>query len=402
MRPRRVRAGLVTVALLLGVLAGCSDSNGAGQSGSTTSSSTLERDERPVLQPWFDAVGDSDGQAANLVVLGDSVSEGSGLRDRLDRRWIDLLQAGLRERVGAPGCPTRPGGYHGTNSLVPAAYGAPSLPDPRVRGRVSPAPTFGPGGRALDLAPGASVTWQVDARSVDIGYRTRRDGGRMQITIDGDSPVDGAAVTTFEDGAGHRRVWSSAELDEGEHTINVRNDNPVFSDRLVTVTDLTPYRGDRDRCVHVLDASRSGVSARTITQTPAYLADSLSLDPDLLLVALGFNDAASGTTPTDFGRILDTLIDQVREQGYDGPILLVGWFSPQPPFEAGPWARYLEQMDARTGRAGVGFLDLSAVLPPADPSSPNYFDGVHPSAAGQVPIAESLAKALAPPPTGEE
>lgn len=399
-----MRARLVTVVLLLGVLGGCSDSHGSSGEGSTTSSSPAGSDERPVLEPWFEAVRDSDGEAANIVVLGDSVSEGSGLDGHLERRWIDLLQARLRARAGVQGCPTSPGGYHGTTSLVPAAYSGVGLPDPSVQGRVSPAPTRGPGGRALDLAPGASVTWQVDARSVDIGYRTRLDGGRMQIEIDGVSPVDGAAVPTFEDGAGHRRVWSSAELDEGQHTVSVRNDNPVFSDRQVTVTDLTPFRGDRDRCVHVLDASRSGVTARAITQTPTYLVDSLSLDPDLLLVPLGFNDARTGASPGEFGRTLDTLIEQIRAADYNGPILLVGWFTPDWRFEGGPWASYLKQMSALTSRAGVGFIDLSEVLPPADPDSPNYLDGAHPSAAGQEPIADSLIEALTPPaePSGED
>ena len=45
---------------------------------------------------------------------------------------------------------------------------------------------------------------------------------------------------------------------DGSHTVTVTNASEAGSEAPVTVTDLTPYRGDRDRCVHVHDAARSG------------------------------------------------------------------------------------------------------------------------------------------------
>ena len=102
---------------LLALLAGCTDTEEAPE---PTGGATWER--TAVLDPWLDAVSTSDVEAANVVVLGDSVSEGYGLSNHLERRWVDRLQAGLRQRAGAPGCPTPPGGWHGTTSLVPADY----------------------------------------------------------------------------------------------------------------------------------------------------------------------------------------------------------------------------------------------------------------------------------------
>ena len=65
----------------------------------------------------------------------------------LERRWVDRLQAKLRQRSGTADCPTDPGGWHGTTSLVPATYRAGTLPDPVVRGRATLTPSLGPGGR---------------------------------------------------------------------------------------------------------------------------------------------------------------------------------------------------------------------------------------------------------------
>lgn len=365
-----------------------------------TPSGTAAVEGEAVLDPWFEAVrGDAD-DAADVVVLGDSVSEGSGLRDHLERRWVDRLQAQLRERSGTPDCPTTPGGWQGTTSLVPAYYQASSLPDPQVRGMTTLTPDLGPGGRGMALEPGASITWKVRAESVDIGYRTRFGGGPFEVRVDGEIPYDGLAVPTDADGGAERRTWSSGGLGPGTHTITVRNDVTGSNARRAVITDLMPYRGDRDRCVHVLDASRSGVSARTISQTPGYLRDSLSLEPDLLLVPLGFNDRRTGSSARDFGESLDSVISQARAYGYDGPILLVGWFTPAPVRGQASWPGYLRVMQGLTRREGVSFIDLSPVLPAADPSSRYFRDGLHPSEQGQPLIADVLTEVLVPPGDG--
>lgn len=386
-------AAVVALVVAAAALVGCQS-----EGSDPAARSTWTFDGYSVLEPWTLAMRGSDDEAANVVVLGDSVSEGYGFRRNLERRWVDRLERALRARAGVEDCPTDPAGYRGTSSVVPARYHAPSMPDPYRAGRTAPQPMAGPGGRALDLKPGGSVTWTVEAESVDIGYRTRPDGGTLEVTIDGQVPLEGVAIPTELDGGeAERVVWSSGDLGPGEHTVRVRNSTSVLSGALTTVTDLTPFRGDRDRCVHVLDASRSGVTAERITQTPSYLADALSLDPDLLVVPLGFNDARSGSSPADFGRTLDRLITQARSEGYEGPVLLVGWFEPRWGTSIPPWSEYLEAMSGRTERDAVSFLDLSAVLPPVRGAPEGlYMDSLHPSAAAQPRIARSLLEALAP------
>lgn len=391
---RAACAGVLALVVGSAVVVGCQD-----PAERPVDRPTWTFDGGTVLAPWSQAMQDSDDEAANVVVLGDSISEGYGLERNLERRWIDRLERALRARAGVEGCPTEPAGYHGSSSVIPARYHAPSLPDPVTAGAVAPQPAAGPGGRALDLRPGASVTWEVEGESVDIGYRTRPEGGTLQVTIDGTVPYDGVSISTKSTGDddAHRAVWSSDDLGPGTHTVQVRNSSSVLDGSLTTVTDLTPFRGDRGRCVHVLDASRSGATADRITKTPSYLADALSLDPDLLLVPLGFNDARAGSSPAAFGRTLDRLITQARDEGYDGPVLLVGWFEPRWGRDIPPWPQYLAEMRERTSHDGVSFLDLSVVLPPVEGApSGMYIDSLHPSARAQLPMARSLLEALAP------
>ena len=385
------------VALVVGAAAfvGCTD-----EGSDPAPRSTWTFDGYPVLEPWTLAMRGSDDEAANVVVLGDSVSEGYGFQRNLERRWVDRLERALRARAGVDDCEPVSQGFHGTGSVVPARYHAPSMPDPATSGRATPQPAAGPGGRALDLAPGASVTWRIDATSVDIGYRTRPGGGPLRVTIDGEIPLKGVAIPTDSDGeeAGERTVWESGDLGPGPHTIRVRNSSTILSGAPATVTDITPFDGDRGRCVHVLDASRSGMTADYITRTPSYLADALSLDPDLLVVPLGFNDARSGSSPAAFGRTLDRLIEQARAEGYEGPVLLVGWFEPRWGSSIPDWSEYIAAMSQRTERhGGVSMLDLSAVLPPVRGAPQGlYMDSLHPSASAQPRIARSLLEALAP------
>ncbi len=391
-RLRRARVAVLAgcAALTVG-LAGCGDDEPAEPVPATM--------DGAVLDPWFEAMERSADEPARVVVMGDSVSEGLGLAGDLDRRWVDRLQVTLRTRVGAEACSTAPAGYEGTTSLVPAWYAGAALPDPPTSGPVEQDVYAGPGGRALRLLPGASISWEVTATSVDVGYRSVDAGGTMQISIDGE--VVEQAIDTASDGFGARRVWSSDDLGPGRRTITVANVSAPTGELPVVVTDLTPFVADRDRCVHVLDASHSGIQAKDVAARPDYLADTLSLDPDLLVVPLGFNDAFT-STPAELGHSLRSLVGQVRQGGYTGPVLLVGLFSPPPGTYDEPWAEYLAAMHDQVSAEGVSYVDLSGTLPAVQGApSGTYLDALHPAPAGHGRIAQVMADVLTPPPTPE-
>lgn len=392
-RPGRRRAAAAGLAAVLALLAGC----GSGEGRTATGTASVQR--QPVLEPWFDAARSSGDEPATVVVLGDSVSEGYGLTGHLERRWVDQLQRRLRERL-TPDCPTTPAGWHGTSSVVPAAYRGRGMLQPRRTGVTRDVLDAGPGGRSLSLAPGATLTWVVDAREVDVGYRTSPGGGTLRLEVDGAVAKGAARLPSGTAGPAEeteRRVWRSGDLGPGSHRVRAVNASPAGGGA-VTMTDLRPYRGDRDRCAHVLDASRSGVSLRFVVERPAYLDDTLALDPDLLVVPLGFNDARAGQTPADFRVSLRRLVAEVRERGYDGPVLLVGLFEPASGALTDEWSDYLRGMQG-TARAstGVSYLDLSAVLPPVDGAPDGvYVDGLHPGVTGMTLIADAMAGVLTP------
>ncbi|MEX1909195.1 GDSL-type esterase/lipase family protein [Janibacter sp. Y6] len=347
-----------------------------------------------VLQPWYTALAEADRAPATVVVMGDSVSEGYGLGEDLSVRWVSRLQDALRGQGATSDCPTGPSGFHGTTSLVPAWYAAPTLPDARTTGQVREIGTVGPGGRALVLGPGATVSWRVSASEVAVGYRTGPAGGDLEITADGQETLAGRRVVT-QDPVDERRVWHSQSQDLDERTWTVRNLSP---DRTVTVTDLTPFRGDRDRCVHVVDASHSGISARSVSERVEYIRDSLSMNPDLLVVPLGFNDARAGQTPDELRESLRTIVATSRRMGYEGPVLLVSWHAPPPAFFDRSWSGYREALRSMSEEDGVAYVDAGAAMPPVVGAPRGvYLDALHPGRVGQVIIAETLTRVLTPP-----
>lgn len=349
--------------------------------------------QRDVLDPWYQALADSDQAPATVVVLGDSVSEGFGVRDHLDRRWAGQLQDALREQAKAPGCPVGPTGYEGAGTLVPAWYAAGSLPDPQVRGEVEQLSTVGPGGRALSLAPGASVSWEVVASEVAIGYRTGPRGGDLEIAVDGEETLAGRYVQT-EDEVAERRVWHSATGDLRTQTWTVRNASAA---RRAVVTDLTPFRGDRGRCVHVVDASHSGITARHVSREPGYVHDSVSMNPDLLVIALGFNDARAGTPPAALRTDLVEIVRTTRAAGFSGPVLITSWHRPPAGFFRYDWGDYRTVMRGMAALDGVSFVDVGADLPPVIGAPAGiYLDDLHPGPRGQDLIADVMTRTLTP------
>ena len=364
----------------------------------TVPQSPAQRDARVVehrdtLDPWYQALEESPLTPATVVVMGDSVSEGFGVRQDLERRWVGQLQDALRTQVESPDCPVGPGGYHGASTLIPAWYAAGSLPDPQTRGEVRRLSGVGPGGRALALGPGAEVTWQVVASEVAIGYRTGPEGGDLEVTVDGEATLSGQQVSTEAEDA-ERQVWHSDTRDLERRAWTVRNTSP---DRTVVVTDLTPFRGDRDRCVHVLDASHSGITARSVSRAPAYVHDSVSMNPDLLVLALGFNDARAGIPPAGLRTDLVQIIDTARRAGFSGPVLLVSWHRPPPGFFRYSWVDYRTVLRGMAVLDGVSFVDVGADLPPVvGAPRGTYLDALHPGPRGQDLIAEVMTRTLTP------
>lgn len=136
----------------------------------------------------------------------------------------------------------------------------------------------------------------------------------------------------------------------------------------------------------------AGVSGDTSAGGLRRLDWSLRGKVDVLVVALGGNDALRGLPPAAMRQNLATIIERARRRG--AKVLLAGMEAP-PNFGAG----YTRQFRAVYGDLAKEYQ--VALIPfflagVAGVPSLNQPDGIHPNAAGQRQVAELVWRALAP------
>jgi acyl-CoA thioesterase-1 len=142
----------------------------------------------------------------------------------------------------------------------------------------------------------------------------------------------------------------------------------------------------RGRPIRVLNAGRSGDTA---AQGLARLPSVLRLKPDVLVVALGVNDALRGLPVEGAETALVRIVEDGRAAG--ARVLLVG-FRPAP--LGGPRGGGFEAMYARL--AAERRLPFVEDLLDGVSGRPErlFADGLHPNAAGQQRIAETVSRPL--------
>ncbi|MXX98156.1 MAG: arylesterase [Rhodothermaceae bacterium] len=138
----------------------------------------------------------------------------------------------------------------------------------------------------------------------------------------------------------------------------------------------------------------AGVSGDTSAGGLTRLAWQLENPPDVLVVALGANDGLRGLPPTMTKSNLTQIIRQAREANSNVSILIAGM---QVPPNLGPifqeefrdiYPSIAEEMDTEL----IPFL-LEGV---GGVTELNQADGIHPNAAGQRRLADTVWEALAP------
>jgi acyl-CoA thioesterase-1 len=143
----------------------------------------------------------------------------------------------------------------------------------------------------------------------------------------------------------------------------------------------------RGRPIRALNAGRRG---DTVAQGAARLAAVLREQPDVVVVALGFNDALRGTRAEDAERELRRIVAATRAA--HARVLLVG--TEPPPALATPPARRFSGIYARVASdERLAFVpDLLAGASGA--AGLMLPDGLHPNAAGQRRMAETVRPVL--------
>jgi acyl-CoA thioesterase-1 len=143
---------------------------------------------------------------------------------------------------------------------------------------------------------------------------------------------------------------------------------------------------ERGRSIRVLNA---GVSGDTVARGLARLDGVLAQKPDVLVVALGINDGLLGRSLEEAERGLTTIV--ARGQAAGARVVLVGMRIP----EARHGTEYAARFSAIYPRLAaarklhfVPFL-LDGV---AGIRALNFADGLHPTAAGQVRLAQNVVR----------
>jgi acyl-CoA thioesterase-1 len=141
---------------------------------------------------------------------------------------------------------------------------------------------------------------------------------------------------------------------------------------------------ERGRPIRVLNA---GVSGELAAQGHARLDDVLAHEPDVLVVALGINDALNGRSLEEAEAALRRILEQARASG--AQLLLVGTHIPEERHDA-EYAHRFEEMYVRLAAEHKVALVLDLLDGVAGHEELLFPDRLHPNAAGHVRLAETV------------
>lgn len=356
-----------------------------------------------ALMGWHSALANRHFSRANVVMIGDSITEGEGATS-FENSIPARLRKLLRSRFPIDGLTGIAGGQGWINA---AATGATSFTWPAT---VANGPVYnddwGPKRHTPELnaaAPADIITYTgLQGTAVDIMWVRFAFGGNFRYRVDAGSWTTVATAGAQLDGL-KTRVSLGAS---GTHTLEVEANSVGFQ---AFVSGVIVYDGDESKGIQVHDCSHWGwtstnwVSAVTANYSwPAAIA---ALNPSLITIMMGANDQYLNTDPAVFQSNLVTLISGLRAA--------TGAPSPFPPILLamhgargdGPftyeWSEYVSAAHSIAATdALVGVFDMTlGPRMPAEADSPNYSlysDDVHLNNRGCSYIADRLVDYISP------
>lgn len=356
------------------------------------------------LRKWFASLSGQTVAPAQIVVIGDSISEGSGASDIL-HRWVTQLQAALRSATASSGAefpfiPAFPAS--GTNWPIARA------------GSVLANASWGLGWRTAVLQDAtASLTVTFTGTRCKVMYVKTGSTGAMSLVIDSGTPVV-VNTNSSAGGGSNAAVWDSGALSPGSHTLTITRDASSSAGQHPYIQGVLTYNGDEAAGVRVLDASHSGYSSVSATASTraqmAATALAAAGGASLAVIAYGTNDVPGPTLPATFRANIEALIASLRTTaGFTGSIILLGMYKGSV-LDDTVFAGFGAQMAAIAATdPDVTYLDLRTLMPDvptpySDPAGLGLFaDDFHPGSPGhgwiasvvQAQVALSSAAAIA-------
>lgn len=363
----------------------------------------------PALTPWYAALGNRQTTPANIICLGDSITEGQGATVSLDtgfeNRWLARLRDMLRSRFPTPGMTNPTGGGRGYINV--AGTGEGSFTWPTTINGSPPAISTGPKASGLQLnTTGQSVVYSLNGDSCDIMWQQVAFGGTFSYQVDGNAAVN---VSTNGGSTLDGKITHVSLGAAGAHTLTL-----AWVSGNANVDGVAEYNGDFSAGIHVHDAGHFGwqtsswLSPLTAAGGPSFAIAALS--PAVVVITLGVNDQFSNVAPATYQANLQSIISDIKVRltaPFPSFVLLM-----MPPRQGQgtytyAWSQYISAANAvaaadSSGIAGasvVSVCDASQRMPGADADVYGFWhagDLVHPSNKGHDYIADFLTTFLSP------
>jgi hypothetical protein len=327
-----------------------------------------------LLDSWWTALAARATAPVDVVVLGDSIAEqdtGTGTRAwpyHLSRRLnfkAQLASPSDQWRGAQTGVTQIPGSTTAAGSATNEAFG----------------------GRGLTMSNGQKATYTATMDGISIVYGKDPSYGSIEVR-DGAGGTLLATITTTGTAKGGF-VWTSGALTSASHTIEITS---IGANRF---SGWFVHNGNRAAGVRIWNGSRGGMGTDFFTASAVRGLDLIeNMQPDLVILATGTNDAVAATYDTR----MRALVAAVRAVAPTVPIAM--WI---------PWqsAGFLGTDGVAVGRAIAADLDLvpidaSAAIGDVALESSRWLGvGPHPYTEGLFLLGDLAASVLAGDPLGE-
>jgi lysophospholipase L1-like esterase len=338
-----------------------------------------------AIATFVGKLGNRHTTPCDVVLIGDSITEGEGANARAFR-YVNVFRDRIRAFYPTPGV------AGGSNYLTAYPVIASYPRDPSAA--LTFDARFGLGRRSAQLATGTPLVFTVSATTAKIAYWQAPGTGSFSYSVNGGAPVTVSTSGTQTDGV----LRSITGLSGASDTITIN-----FVSGYVLIEGLYVYNGDETRGVRVWESGHAGWKASDFNAAPAggtatdWMANITNIQPSLVVIALGANDAISETSAS-FKTQLTTLITNVRAAVTTPPsiVLIAGAERNNTLME--PWVNYTAAMKSiAAGDSAIDVLDLAAVLPPVKTAPAGWYaDSVHPTNRGHAEIANALTEFITP------
>lgn len=331
------------------------------------------------LAAWEAALADAGTNGADVLVVGDSISEGYWAESR-ERWWIDQLRRRLQADYGGAGL--------GYLRVVGSDLGLSPFEELWTYGGGT-ASVSGLGDRAYAITtPAGFAQVTVEGSHLQLSYATSPTTGAMRILIDG-QPA--ATIDTYAAGATTSgRTWSSPDLGAGTHTLRVEPDTGGQLAVASVVVEGVEVSNGRPG-VHVWDATHAGYSSWHFLNSASFADTIAQTSPDLVVLELGSNDLNYSISAAAFQANLAALIDTITANAGQAPSVVLAPVWRLTSHSAAAHQAFVAVQQELAALRGLGIADASAV------DALRYTaDGAHPNQPGEDILADVVLRAVDP------